>query len=462
MKQTRIILAAGLMVSLVSPALADDAAVQAVRQDIARMRQEYEARIQKLERRLALAEAASNQATAAAAKAKQTAEVASRQTAVVVDQTRQTAEITAGQPAARPAESNNAFNPAIGVVLDGTAAVQRRDPSAYQIPGFALGPDARPVERGFALGESEINLSANIDQALYGNLTISYARDNTFSVEEAFIQSSQLPGGFTLKGGRFFSGIGYLNEQHAHTWDFVDAPLPYLAMLNRQYGDDGVQVRWLAPTRMFVELGAEGFRGDAYPANGAANKGFGSYSAFIHIGDDIGEGGEGGSWRIGVSELWTRATDLPSGADRFSGDDRLTIVDGVYKWAPGGNFADRYIKLQGEYFYRAEKGRFNGLADSTQQQGFYTQAVWQFMPQWRVGARYDRLWASTPNAALASSTWDPGGHVSSRESLMIDYFTSEFGRFRLQGNLDHSTRKYDPQLILQYTVSLGAHGAHAY
>jgi hypothetical protein len=35
----------------------------------------------------------------------------------------------------------------------------------------------------------------------------------------------------TVRAGRFFSGIGYLNEQHAHTWDFVDTPLAYRAML---------------------------------------------------------------------------------------------------------------------------------------------------------------------------------------------------------------------------------------
>ncbi len=447
MRQTRTISAAALMALLAAPTpvfAADDAALQAVRQEVARMRADYEARIQDLEKRLAQTETATNQA------------------ATTADEAKKTAEEAASKPDAKPAESNNAFNPAIGVVLNGTAATLHRDPSVYKIPGFSLGSSAKPVDRGFALGESEINMSANVDQALYGNLTVSYARDNTASVEEAFIQSTTLPGGFTLKGGRFKSGIGTLNEQHAHTWDFADAPLPYLAMLNQQYGDDGAQVRWLAPTKMFIELGGEGFRGDAYPANGSANKGVGAKSVFAHMGDDIGKGGEGGSWRVGVSELWTRASNRTIGNDTFYGDDRLTIVDGVYKWAPNGNFADRYVKLQGEYFYRAENGRFNDLTDSTRQQGFYTQAVWQFMPQWRTGLRYDRVWAANPNAALALSTLDPQGQVASRQSVMVDYSTSEFGRFRLQGNLDHSTTKLDPQLILQYTVSLGAHGAHAY
>jgi hypothetical protein len=445
MRQTRTIPAAALMALLAAPTpvlAADDASLQSVRQEVAKMRADYEARIQDLEKRLAQTEVASTQATTTADAAKKTAEEAAKQPA--------------------PGTLANGFNPAIGVVLNGTASTMKRDPAAYRIPGFSLGAEGKPVDRGFALGESEINMSANIDQALYGNLTVSYARDNTFSVEEAFIQSTTLPGGFTLRGGRFKSGIGYLNGQHAHTWDFADAPLPYLTMLNGQYGDDGAQVRWLAPTKMFIELGSEAFRGDAYPANGSAYKGVGTWSAFAHMGDDIGKGGEGGSWRVGVSELWTRAEGRTIGSDTFTGNNRLTIVDGVYKWAPNGNFADRYVKLQGEYFYRSESGRFNDLADNTSQQGFYAQAIWQFMPQWRTGVRYDRVWASAVSDELAASTLDPQGHVGSRQSVMLDYSTSEFGRFRLQGNLDHSTTKLDPQLILQYTMSLGAHGAHAY
>ena len=62
--------------------------------------------------------------------------------------------------------------------------------------------------------------------------------------------------GLSLKAGRFLSGVGYLNAQHAHIWDFVDAPLAYQAMLGTQFSDDGVQLTWLAPTDRFIELGA--------------------------------------------------------------------------------------------------------------------------------------------------------------------------------------------------------------
>ncbi|MFD2235733.1 hypothetical protein [Phaeospirillum tilakii] len=436
-----VLLAAGMAAFAAPAALADDAALQAMRDELAKMRQDYENRISGLEQRLQQAETGATQAAATAEAAKKQAETAAE---------------------TKPADTPGAFNPAIGVVLNGTLGVARRDPDQYRIPGFALGDEAKPIDRGFALGESEINFSASVDQALYGALTVSINRENEVEIEEAFLQTTSLPGGVTLKGGRFKSGIGTLNEQHSHTWDFADAPLPYLAMLNGQYQDDGAQVRWLAPLPLFVEFGAEGFRGDAYPANGAANKGMGAYSAFVHVGDDIGAAGEGGSWRLGASHLWSGAKNRESGDDSFTGNDRLLILDALYKWAPNGNYADRYVKLQGEYFRRDEKGRINDLDGSGTQQGYYAQAVWQFIPQWRVGARYDRVWADTPSLGWLDTSLDPQGHVASRESLMVDYSTSEFGRFRLQGNLDHSAATEDQQLLLQYTISLGAHGAHPF
>lgn len=426
------LLSAALIAAIGLPAQAAEPGLDDVRREVGRMRAEYESRIQELEKRLAQAE------TKAAAPA---------------------------EPArgAKPPESASGFNPAIAVVLNGTAAAMKNDPARYRVPGFALGEEGRPPERGFALGESEVTMSANVDQALYGALTLAFTRENTVEVEEAFIQSTALPWGFTAKGGRFKSGIGTLNEQHAHTWDFADAPLPYLLMLGPQYADDGAQLRWLAPTTMFVELGAEGFRGAAHPGEGAGNKGMGAWSVFAHVGDDIGPGGEGGSWRLGLSQLRTHANDRKTddGNDTFKGRNALTIVDALYKWAPDGNFAERYVKLQGEYFHRTETGLFNDLRDDSTQQGFYAQAVWQFMPRWRVGARYDRAW-SDANAELAGTTLDAAGHVAHRKSLMLDYSTSEFGRFRLQGNLDNSGPVTDRQVLLQYTVSFGAHGAHPY
>jgi len=85
-------------------------------------------------------------------------------------------------------------------------------------------------------------------------------------VEEAFFQTLQLGAGFTVKGGRYLSSIGYLNPIHQHAWDFQDAPLAYKAFLGGRWNDDGVQLRWVAPVDLLVELGAEAGRGRSFPA----------------------------------------------------------------------------------------------------------------------------------------------------------------------------------------------------
>jgi hypothetical protein len=89
------------------------------------------------------------------------------------------------------------------------------------------------------------------------------------------------------------------------------------------------------------------------------------------------------------------------------------------------------------------------------------QAVYQFKPRWRVGARYDRLQASNDVAIVGpnplASTHDPN-----RISVMGDFSNSEFSRLRLQLNRDRSRPETDSQVVFQYLMSIGAHGAHRF
>jgi hypothetical protein len=464
------------------------AAMQAMQKqyqaELAKLQHDYDLKMRAMEKRVEAAEAKATTATAkaeSAEKALTTAQAAPPQPAAPAPAPALQPAAASGAPAAA-----NAFNPAIGVVLDGKGMVSSHNPNSWRLPGFALGDEAKPPPRGPSIGESEINLQANVDQALFANLTVAFENDNSVNIEEAFAQPTALPWGFTAKFGRFFSGIGYLNEQHAHTWDFADAPLPYLAFLNGQYGDDGVQLRWLAPTDQFLEFGGEVLRGASFPANSVSealssnhNDGVGAWSLFVHTGNDIGTSA---SYSVGLSYLGTHSKDRstdpvngPAGSDIFSGTDHTLIADGVYKWAPNGNFAQRYVKLQSEVFLRKEQGAFTALdfpgasgVSTTKnfasgwQTGFYVQGVYQFMPFWRVGLRYDQVDAPSLGTAFAGTTLDSAGITPRRYSAMIDYSTSEFGRFRLQYNRDEARPDPDNQVILQYTVSLGAHGAHQY
>jgi hypothetical protein len=374
---------------------------------------------------------------------------------------------------AQPQAAGNAFNPAISLILNGHYASYSRDPADWALPGFLLDTEAGLPAEGLSLDETELAISANVDDKYYGFVAASIdqtGNDTSVALEEGYFETLALPKGLKVKAGRFLSDVGYLNPIHAHAWDFDDAPLAYTAMLNGAYADTGVQVKWVAPTTLFVELGTELMRGDAFPAAGAARGGVGASTLFFHLGGDVGSTS---SWRAGVSRLSAdasrRESALVLGTAEFTGDSDLTIADFVWKWAKNGNPRERYYTLQAEYLHRSESGALavtttaatnTGLYTGTQS-GYYVQGVYQFRPRWRVGVRYDRLEASN-TVAIAGPNPLATTHEPTRVSVMGDFSNSEFSRMRLQMNRDSSRPETDNQIVFQYLMSLGAHGAHRF
>jgi len=386
------------------------------------------------------------------------------------------------QSSSRP-QSESAFNPAVSAILNGVYSNLKQDPNTYRINGFVptMG-EVAPPPRGFSLGESELGIAANVDHLFRGTLIASISPDDdTIGVEEGYIQTLGLSHGFSLKAGRFFSAIGYQNQIHAHAWDFTDAPLVMKAFLGGQLNDDGVQVKWVAPTELYLDLGAEFTRGRQFPGTAPNKNGAGAVNAFTHLGGDIGASL---SWVGGLSYYKTqpedRAYDDPLNGltNSFTGNSHLWALSGVLKWAPNGNSTSTNFKLQGEYFQRKEDGDLTfdpagaALTDAyaSKQSGWYLQGVYQFMPQWRVGYRYDQLDSGTTSIGLVDSgTLTPADfpvlaeYKPKRHTAMIDWSPSEFSRVRLQFARDYSRMgEPDNQVFLQYIVSLGAHGAHTF
>ncbi|MCE9522486.1 MAG: hypothetical protein K8S25_08665 [Alphaproteobacteria bacterium] len=450
-------LALGVAAVAASPATAaGDEDLAAIRQEMKSLRGDYESKIRELERRLKKAEARADKSEAAA----KNVSAAAAENPVPAQPMADALPPPPQPPAApRAAASANAFNPAISAILNGSYTASRRDPALARVPGFVLGDEAGLADRGFSLGESEVAITASVDPYFLANLIVSLGNDDSIAVEEAYIQSTNLPWGFTAKLGRFFSGVGYLNEKHAHAWDFVDAPLPYRALLGNQYGDDGIEVRWLAPTDFFLEFGAEWYRGDSFPAGNGEDNGAGTIAAFVHSGGDIDDSS---SFLAGLSFLHTKALDRDTGGDLFTGTDGLGIASLVYKWSPNGNPTVTNLVVNGEYFFGHEDGTFNGVPVDTDRSGFYVQGVYQFMPHWRFGLRYAELETDAPPALLAGSALDDFGHTPQSLSALLEYDTSEFGRFRVQYTLDDADLQTDSQITAAYTVSIGSHGAHRF
>lgn len=401
------------------------------------------------------------------------------------DQQLQALEQRLAQTESRAAPAgSSAFNPSLAVILSGTYSNLSQDPATYRLQGFVPGGDETgPGRRSFSLGESELTLSANADHLFKGTLTLAVAGEGGVSVEEAKLETLALDDGVSVVAGRFLSGLGYLNNQHSHTWDFVDLPLLYQAFYAGQYRNDGVQLRWLAPLERMLELGIEAGNGDPFPGNQQSHNGAGAVTGFVRLGDDVGDSF---SWQANGWYQRTRAGERAFAAvnsadsavrNAFSGHSNSWGLAAVAKYSPTGN-TSRQLKLTGEYLRRREAGELAYYADGaalrdslhSRQSGWYLQASYRFLDNWRASLRHDRL--DSGNAAIglvqsgALTAADLPVYAAfqpKRDGVALDYAPSEFSRIRLQYNRDNTQPgRSDNQLFLQYTLSLGAHGAHQY
>ena len=193
--------------------------------------------------------------------------------------------------------------------------------------------------------------------------------------------------------------LGYLNEIHTHADAFVDRPLPYRAFLGGEnYADDGVQVSVLLPTDLYAEIGGGLFRGIGFPAAGSANNGNGAQSLFARVGGDIGAVAILAGGNVLAAP---EATDRDTGGLVFKGSAPLYVADAKYTWAPGGNLANRFLVLQGEYFWGTHGRQLQrrALRRGAPAAGMRRPST-SSRPQWKIGYRYASLTSPDVPAGL--------------------------------------------------------------
>ena len=344
--------------------------------------------------------------------------------------------------------------------------------------GSTAGPDALaelqggahdPNQRGVTVQNLELSLLGAVDPYFSGEVHILFQLtpegESAFELEEAFLVSQALPWGLQLKAGTYFTEFGRLNPQHPHVWDFVDQPV----VSSRLMGGDGLRnpgarLSWLTPLPWWAEvfIGVQNSHGEtAHSFLGSDEEA--ALDGIAHSGRRIKTAGDmlySARLLQGFSPSDTTAINLgisaATGANNSGPDARSTLggVDLYAKWQPLNAYRGYpFVSLQGEWMFRS----YDLPDDQRRDWGSYLQAVWGFHHRWTWGVRYD----CANGNGFAAENLPQRRRVSSNMSFVA----SEYSRFRLQYNYDHTDalmRGHAHSVWLQASFIIGSHGAHTF
>jgi len=344
--------------------------------------------------------------------------------------------------------------------------------------------DHDPQQRGFNARNTELAFDGAVDPYFQGFANIVFKLDNDnqteVEVEEAFLQTTDLPFNLQLKAGQFFAAFGRINPVHPHAWEFADAPIVQALLLG---GDGlrgvGTQISWIVPVPWYSQL-------IFAVQNGRGGTGY----SFRNPGDDgifFGRRTTDRELR-GLQDFvwiprWENSVDLSPtqvvlagvsgafGSNETGANSRTQIygADLLYKWKSAtaeGGFP--FVKWQTEFLYRRfEAGRGMNesfpVAETFNDWGLYSQVLWGFKKGWVAGLRGDYY-----DAEESRFTDDLDRQSRSRISANLTWYPTEFSKIRLQYNHDIldqtfflSQRDVD-SVFLQFEFILGAHGAHKF
>ncbi len=391
------------------------------------------------------------------------------------------------------------MNPDVSVILDGFVYYDQFNASNEdgahvfaEIAGF--GADHHHAEGeavhahepvdGFNWRHAELNFSGSVDPFFKAWVIAAISPDGA-ELEVAQIETLELPAGLKAKVGKFFSDFGRLNAQHSHQWAFITAPLVNNIFFGPHgINDLGLQLSYLAPLPFYAEAGIEGFENGGeensfvYLGEAPLPKFYSPRTgvAWVKFGPDLGLEHSllvGGSYIQGVRQEAHDGDEDGAEDHWLSGWARMTGADLVYKYDSPAPRGQGDVLVEAEYYVRDIRMQIYqhdlnadmaGNYLQKKQDGLYAQAVYGFLPQWRVGVRYDHLGSQnsveSPDGSVV--TFDP----TNRTTMMVDWSFSEFSRLRWEGSYGEYALADGPvngwSAGMQIDISLGVHGAHKF
>lgn len=412
-----------------------------LKEEVDRLRKEFEAIRDAYGARLAALEAKLGASAPGASAAPAVEPVASAQPAAVVAEAPPT---QAGGGVEVPAGAGGAGGPQGSLPVYGNSSALSKifNPDMAVIGNFLGATGRNPIDAAPSLEmhEAEVSLQAIVDPYARADFFLAASPDG-LEIEEGFLTLTSLPGGLLAKVGKLKEQFGKVNTMHAHTLPWVDTPLVMKNLLGGEEGikDSGISVSKLIPNSLlFLEATGEVYQGNAGPFQ-ARERSQVSWLGRVRGYRDITEG-----TNLDVGASFTQGHNDAGPATKT----RLFGVDATVRYRPLRRAVYRRFLGRTELIW-SRRGEDAGDVSAF---GMYASGEYQFAQRWFAGARYDR----SQRAADASLT-------DSGPSLVLTYWPSEFsqirGQYRHTRYAEHVTSN---ELLFQFLFAIGAHGAHVF
>ena len=298
---------------------------------------------------------------------------------------------------------------------------------------------------------AEIMFYAPIDHLFSGTLSAAAHEENgvtVFELHELFLESNKILPATRIKAGRFFLGVGRLNQIHQHDWPFIRAPKVHQNFFAKEaVFDSGVEVGHLLPVNFYLDFSwgiTSGYRyGHAHTAGAKPQtpthylrlETFKSFSSTEGI-------------KLGLNYLGRR--------DQKNNKFRIAGFDLTGKWREG-----RQIKymLQSEFWYRNQEDL---RGDIREQVGAYIFNRTDLSHTLSLGLRLDGYNDLSKRNSLTGKKIN---NIEYACALELTFKPSEFSTIR--PGISHSfmreegkTIEKDTRIEMQLVFILGTHPAH--
>ena len=343
-------------------------------------------------------------------------------------------------------------------------------------------PDSSTQESGrrIDIREVELAISAAVDPYFRADVILGLNDVEKISIEESYITSTALPGGFQARIGRFHMPIGKQNTTHRGELQTIEYPYVIQRFLSPDAGKGtGLWVSQIfAPFGFYQEIQVTavdhfGEAEEGLVASDSANRrlsGLG-YSARLRNYVDLSEATNielsvsAATGRLAQPVTCGGIAECPglNGLPGVNARQSLVGADMTFRWRPLQRALYRSFILQAEVMRQLNErnpaiptsiGPGAAYAGpSRDYTGAYVFARFQLAQRRYLGARYD--WVQDPTAA---------GGVLEAVSGYLQFFPTEFSKFALEYERTMPPGEAKPlnRIIVQSTFAVGPHRPHPF